>query len=212
SNLNTLKKNAQKNSKDDSNSKTDSLATREDSKTMSKSKKSLETVQLLEQKRAHNVGILMTSLKLSISTIESALLNFDISAIGSDKLQQIHEVAATQEEIRTIERYLAQNPNATLRKAEKFLYDLSCIPQFNERVTCMMHENRFTDLLDGIENTLLTFKSTCHALTSKVEIQNIFAIILTLGNYMNGGNRDRGQADGFGLEILSKLKDVKGKD
>lgn len=28
---------------------------------------------------------------------------------------------------------------------------------------------------------------------------------------MNGGNRERGQADGFGLEILPKLKDVKGK-
>lgn len=38
------------------------------------------------------------------------------------------------------------------------------------------------------------------------------AIILTLGNYMNGGNMARGQADGFGLEILSKLKDVKSKD
>lgn len=35
------------------------------------------------------------------------------------------------------------------------------------------------------------------------------AIILTLGNYMNGGNMMRGQADGFGLEILGKLKDVK---
>lgn len=29
---------------------------------------------------------------------------------------------------------------------------------------------------------------------------------------MNGGNLTRGQADGFGLEILSKLKDVKSKD
>lgn len=37
------------------------------------------------------------------------------------------------------------------------------------------------------------------------------ALILTLGNYMNGGNRMRGQADGFGLEILGKLKDVKSK-
>lgn len=26
---------------------------------------------------------------------------------------------------------------------------------------------------------------------------------------MNGGNGQRGQADGFGLEILAKLKDVK---
>lgn len=29
---------------------------------------------------------------------------------------------------------------------------------------------------------------------------------------MNGGNRDRGQADGFGLEILPKLNDVKSND
>lgn len=29
---------------------------------------------------------------------------------------------------------------------------------------------------------------------------------------MNGGNRARGQADGFGLEILPKLRDVKSKD
>ena len=43
-------------------------------------------------------------------------------------------------------------------------------------------------------------------------IKRIFGLILALGNYMNGGNRQRGQADGFGLEILPKLKDVKSKD
>lgn len=43
-------------------------------------------------------------------------------------------------------------------------------------------------------------------------IKRIFGMILALGNYMNGGNRTRGQADGFGLEILPKIKDVKSKD
>lgn len=36
-------------------------------------------------------------------------------------------------------------------------------------------------------------------------------LVLALGNYMNGGSRARGQADGFGLEILPKLKDVKSR-
>lgn len=36
-------------------------------------------------------------------------------------------------------------------------------------------------------------------------------LVLAFGNYMNGGNRTRGQADGFGLEILPKLKDVKSR-
>lgn len=193
-------------------------------------KKKVEAVQLLEQKRAHNVGILITSLRLDISVIESAILNFDVSVIGTEKLQQIHEVAGTQEEISLIDRHLKQFPDAQLSKAERFLYDLSRIPQFHERVNCIMHEIKFAELLVSIENTLSTFKLTCSSLTSKSSIQEIFAIILTLGklecvwcvlcltflsllgNYMNGGNRDRGQADGFGLEILNKLKDVKGKD
>ena len=32
------------------------------------------------------------------------------------------------------------------------------------------------------------------------------------GNYLNGGSRVRGQADGFGIDILPKLADLKTKD
>lgn len=42
-------------------------------------------------------------------------------------------------------------------------------------------------------------------------LQDIMGVVLAFGNYMNGGNRTRGQADGFGLEILPKLKDVKSR-
>lgn len=37
----------------------------------------------------------------------------------------------------------------------------------------------------------------------------VLGLILAFGNFMNGGNRTRGQADGFVLDILPKLKDVK---
>lgn len=46
---------------------------------------------------------------------------------------------------------------------------------------------------------------------SSENVKTVLGIILALGNYMNGGNMQRGQADGFGLEILAKLKDVKSK-
>lgn len=49
-------------------------------------------------------------------------------------------------------------------------------------------------------------------LINNESLKSVLAIILTLGNFMNGGNMARGQADGFGLEILAKLKDVKSKD
>ena len=34
-------------------------------------------------------------------------------------------------------------------------------------------------------------------------------MILSCGNYLNGGNKQRGQAEGFGIDILPKLKDLK---
>ena len=47
---------------------------------------------------------------------------------------------------------------------------------------------------------------------TSVEVSRVLGIILALGNYMNGGNRQRGQADGFAIDILPKIKDVKSKD
>ena len=42
-------------------------------------------------------------------------------------------------------------------------------------------------------------------------VKAVVGLVLALGNHMNGGSRVRGQADGFGLEILPKLKDVKSR-
>ena len=52
-------------------------------------------------------------------------------------------------------------------------------------------------------------RMTCHV-TSRFsrEIHTLLEIILAFGNYMNGGTQ-RGQADAFDLEVISKLKDVK---
>ena len=49
-------------------------------------------------------------------------------------------------------------------------------------------------------------------LKRSVVVTNILGLVLAFGNYMNGGNIARGQADGFELDILPKLKDVKCKD
>ena len=49
-------------------------------------------------------------------------------------------------------------------------------------------------------------------LKSSKEVTDVLGLVLAFGNYMNGGNVARGQADGFELDILPKLKDVKCKD
>lgn len=107
---------------------------------------------------------------------------------------------------------MASNPEIPLDKPEQFLVELAEIPNFAERIACFMFQSEFEDNINTIDSKLHNIKSTCEMLLNAESVKAVMAIILALGNYMNGGNLTRGQADGFGIEILPKLRDVKSKD
>lgn len=171
-----------------------------------------EVAKLLDQKRSQNVGILISSLRLEISDVENAIYNFDTSVVSLDTLQALYEIRPTAEELKLIQDHLAAKPEVALDKPERFLLDLSKIPEYADRVGCIMFQSTYTESISAVENKLNNLKMTCDTLLKNPDVHNILGIILALGNYMNGGNRSRGQADGFGLEILARLRDVKSKD
>ncbi|KAF0288140.1 Formin-2 [Amphibalanus amphitrite] len=175
-------------------------------------KKQVKRAKLLDSKRSQNVGILISSQHLEIADIESAVLNLDTSDLSLDQLEQLLEMRATDEELKTIRHHLQKNPDIPLDKPEQFLYELSQLPHFADRITCFTFQSSFHEALNTLEVKLDNLKSTCKMLMSSKSVQHVFGLILALGNYMNGGNRTRGQADGFGLDIIGKLKDVKSKD
>lgn len=135
----------------------------------------------------------------------------------------------------------------------RFLFQLSQIPNFSERVFCILFQSTFheciTSLLRKVDtlqrvckvshaslhllvsfslilSLSLTFISPSHSclcglflfmcvcvvhqtLQGSERVLQVLGLVLAFGNFMNGGNRSRGQADGFTLDILPKLKDVK---
>lgn len=171
-----------------------------------------QTVKVLDSKRSQMVGILVSSQHLEIVEVENAVYNFDTSVLDLEALQAIYEVRATNEELQLIKDQLERNPEAPLDKPEMFLHELSEIPHFADRIACFMFQSSFSEGISNIENKLNNLKMTSQKLMTGEGVQQVFGLILALGNYMNGGNRTRGQADGFGLDILPKLKDVKSKD
>lgn len=188
------------------------VITRSAPKKKVETKSKIEPIKILDSKRSQNVGILAQSLHVEFAEIENAVYTFDTSIVSLEALQQIYEVRATPEELRQIRAHLETKPEIPLDKPEQFLYELSEISNFAERVSCFMVQIEFEDSIVNIENTLTNISSTCDFLTNNESLIKLLSIILTLGNYMNGGNMSRGQADGYGLEILAKLKDVKSKD
>nr|XP_019549917.2 LOW QUALITY PROTEIN: protein cappuccino [Aedes albopictus] len=169
-----------------------------------------KTVKVLDSKRSQNVGIFAKSLHVHFDEIEFAIYHCDTSVVSLEALQKILEIKATEEELAQIKE--CAEGNIPLDPPEQFLLRISEISSFSERISCIVFQAEFDELYISVTRKLETVKHTCEFLIESEQLKHLFSIILTLGNYMNGGNRTRGQADGFGLEILGKLKDVKSKD
>lgn len=173
-------------------------------------------IKVLDHKRSQSVGIFSQSLnrqRIDPQVIQRAIYNWDLSNIGLDLLQQMLEHRATTDELKAIKE--AQKNTTTsipLDGPENFLLKFSDISCASERIACIIFRNEFEETNAQIGQKIKTIRNVCEFITENDNLGDLFAIILTLGNFMNGGNRYRGQADGFGLDVLNKLKDVKSKD
>uniref|UniRef100_A0A1A8ATC8 Formin 2b n=1 Tax=Nothobranchius furzeri TaxID=105023 RepID=A0A1A8ATC8_NOTFU len=182
------------------------------SDTITKSK-AKQVVKLLNNKRSQAVGILMSSLHLDMKDIQCAVLNLDNNVVDLETLQALYEIRAQQEELDKIEKHIKsckdKDDSKPLDKPEQFLYQLSLIPNFSSRVFCILFQSSFSECMSLITRKLEILQRVCKTLQESETVKKILGLVLAFGNFMNGGNRTRGQADGFTLDILPKLKDVK---
>lgn len=169
-----------------------------------------KTIKVLDSKRSQSVGIFSRSLHVNFDEIEHAIYHCDTSVVSLEALQTLMEIKATSEELEMIQAAASQD--APLDPPEEFLLKISNFSCSAERISCIVFQSDFEEGSLSVTKKLNTVISLCDVLMENTDLKTLFSIILTLGNYMNGGNRQRGQADGFGLEILGKLKDVKSKD
>lgn len=169
-----------------------------------------KSIKVLDAKRSRNVGIFARSLHMPSSEIEHAIYHVDTSVISLETLQQISNIRATDEELQQIRE--VDGGEIPLDYPEQFLRDISLISMASERISCIVFQAEFEESVTLLVRKLETVSQLSQQLMESEDLKLVFSIILTLGNYMNGGNRQRGQADGFNLDILGKLKDVKSKE
>ncbi|XP_047677087.1 formin-2 [Tachysurus fulvidraco] len=185
------------------------------SDTISKSK-TRQVVKILSNKRSQAVGILMSSLHLDMKDIQHAVLNMDNTVVDLETLQALYENRAQKEEMDQLERHIKSSTEKEeakpLDKPEQFLLQLSEVPQFSERVFCILVQSTFTESISSVQRKISLLQRVCTALRWSKGVMQVLGLVLALGNFMNGGNRSRGQADGFTLDVLPKLKDVKSSD
>jgi ElaB/YqjD/DUF883 family membrane-anchored ribosome-binding protein len=173
-----------------------------------------ELVKLIDSKRSQAIGILMSSKHLDAQLVRDTMIGFDNQLLNHETLNAIYIIRPNEEEIRVIQDYLKSTPGSNeelLDKPELFILELSRIPAFEERIYCLVYQNKFHESISSIEFRLNNINMMCELITSE-KIKKILGIVLACGNNMNATNKARCDADGFDLAILPNLKDVKSKD
>ncbi|KAL7888334.1 hypothetical protein AOLI_G00033080 [Acnodon oligacanthus] len=177
--------------------------------------KAKKIIKLLDGKRSQAVGILISSLHLDMKDIQQAVLMLDNSVVDLDAIEALYENRAQPEELERIRKHYETSDEEQVKlldKPEQFLYELSRVPEFSLRACCIILQSTFADAIASIKRKTEIVLHVCKDLLEQDSVKEVLGLVLALGNYMNGGSRTRGQADGFGLDILPKLKDVKSRD
>ena len=179
-----------------------------------KSQKSLPGAKILDFKKSQAIGIFMSSLHVEVDDVKQAVMKADTSVIDMEILEAIYELRPQANELEQIQAFvkkqsrLPADKQQALDKPECFLHSLWEIPDFSDRVFCIIFTNHYKSDLDEVLKTLRIIDRTCDGLKAD-SVLKLLGVILSVGNFLNQGHQTRGGADGFKLDILPKLKDVK---
>ena len=109
------------------------------------------------------------------------------------------------------------------------------ISHFDSRVACLKVLHSFEERLSILSNPIVALQEVLEHLSTSESVKRVLGVILSYGNYMNGGlslqipisfaalddvslvfypsgNRAREQADGFQIDLLISLKSCKSKN
>ncbi|GAV02215.1 hypothetical protein RvY_12809 [Ramazzottius varieornatus] len=150
--------------------------------------------------------------RLDAEAIKQALYDGNTGTLTAEIVNRLDEMKATSEELTSIRNIIRQNSNDVLDTPERLLLDLASITHFESRVACLKVLHSFEERLSILSTPIVALQEVLERLSTSESVKRIFGIILSYGNYMNGGNRTREQADGFQIDLLTSLKNCKSKN
>ena len=169
-----------------------------------------EVQTLLDAKREKTVSLVIGTIRLSADEIHRALLFTDFSVLTKDLILKLNSIAPDPEEQAKFTDY-TQGDIAKLSKASQFCYALSDIPNIKNRIACFKVILTFDEEIERLTSSLQIFIDMIKMVRHNKGLFTLIEVILSLGNYMNGGTKLSG-AWGFHITLLQKLQDIKTTD
>ena len=166
-------------------------------------------VILLSANRSQTIGVLLSHLKVPHEEFKRAIMTLDTRTLQPNFVIQLMRLLPTDQEVAALQSYTG--PKEELGTAERFLFELLCIPRLKSRLQCFVFILEFNARLHDLSENVEVMSYALHDIKRCSKLSQVFEILLAMGNYLNGTG-PRGGAYGFKLEVLQKLSDTKTTD
>ncbi|XP_073980936.1 disheveled-associated activator of morphogenesis-like protein isoform X2 [Rhodnius prolixus] len=176
----------------------------EDLRQLGKGKSKILSV--IDGRRAQNCTILLSKLKLSDEEITKVIMSMDShDELPPDMVEQLLKFTPSSEEAALLEEH--SDEIDSLARADRFLYEISKIPHYEQRLRCLHFKKRFSVWTGEVEPRIKAVMEASRETGRSRRLRRVLELVLALGNYMNRGAR--GNASGFRLASLNRLADTK---
>ncbi|XP_057540334.1 formin-like protein 5 [Amaranthus tricolor] len=164
-------------------------------------------IQLIDQKKAQNLSILLRALNVTTDEVRDALL--EGNELPSELLETLLKMAPTPEEELKLRLYNGEI--SQLGPAERFLKALVDVPFAFRRLKTLLFMGTLQEEATSVKESFIILEAACKELRNSRLFLKLLEAVLKTGNRMNDGTY-RGGAQAFKLDTLLKLADVKGTD
>eukprot|EP00873_Tetraselmis_striata_P025869 jgi/Tetstr1/446133/TSEL_033732.t2 len=166
---------------------------------------------LLDLKRAANVEIMLSNIKMDYSDIVTAILGLEADRLAPETVEQLQRFVPSHEEGEMLRGYVdAGGSPDSLGRAERFFLHLIKIPRLSSKLNALEFRVGFDSCRIWVDKVLDGIHTACTQVLSSGRLRRMLEVVLKLGNTLNEGTRNKSK--GFKLASLHRLYDTRSFD
>ena len=164
-------------------------------------------VSVIDAKRAYNINIVLSRVKISFRELRLAILKLDEHILTPQLAMQLLTYAPTAEEIGLLQNF-KQSPPEHLAKPDRFLLEMMSIDRYEARLKSCLIKQSFDERWRDLKSDLTAVLHACKDLRQSQALKEWLELVLVMGNVLNGTGF-RGHASGFKIASLNRLVETK---
>jgi len=164
--------------------------------------RSESAIDIIDSTKLKNISIFLSQIKRSIPDILNGIKQIS-EWFTEDQIISLKSFIPSNEEVSAL--HSVSSSGVQIGPAEQLLYGLSTISFLAERLDFMLLTKTFPRFAQKYETELISLHIGFTQLKASQRLRTILSMVLSIGNYLNGGT-SYGGASGFTLDSLAILK------